>query len=348
MRTQSLIYRLALALGLSIVALISAVVIQATLLFPEHVRTLQDPTETSIRRIALVADGKRAIALLKHWPRVPMRRSQRTILLCDLVENSHSFQSIDFDFEPWNIVSARGADRLFVASLAGDLYCLDPTAAALQPRQLGRHVDDSPTIMECTHDGSIVLVGDVGCISAWSSDTATCLWRRSDIRITGAHFDATTSRLICGRFEGPCVELDRRTGATLRRIGAPRGGALSLEVSADGRYLATLGFDGQYAVTDLETERALWLKPLPIRGIRPRFSPDGKCVLTIAPAPATDVHALATTTGELLAELRGAKAEIAGIEVSASGIVYAWDKSATLTAWDLETSELLWQYNLTS
>ncbi len=60
------------------------------------------------------------------------------------------------------------------------------------------------------------------------------------------------------------------------------------------------------------------------------------------------VHVLPTTTGELLAELRGAKAQIAGIEVTASGIVYAWDISGTLTAWDLATRKLLRQFKLTS
>jgi hypothetical protein len=57
---------------------------------------------------------------------------------------------------------------------------------------------------------------------------------------------------------------------------------------------------------------------------------------------------LSTATGELLAELRGAEAEIVGIEVTTSGIVYAWDASGTLTAWDLATRTLFRQYNLTS
>jgi outer membrane protein assembly factor BamB len=202
-------------------------------------------------------------------------------------------------------------------------------------------------IMECTRDGSMVIAGDGGCISAWAVEAATCLWQRSDIRVCGAHFDET-SRLFCGLSEGPSVELHRQNGATLRTFGALREATLALDVSADGRYLATLGFHGQYVVTDLETGYELWSKSLPQTRVGPRFSPDGKCVLTAAPARAAEVHVLSTATGELLAELRGAEAEIVGIEVTTSGIVYAWDASGTLTAWDLATRTLFRQYNLTS
>ena len=62
----------------------------------------------------------------------------------------------------------------------------------------------------------------------------------------------------------------------------------------------------------------------------------------LSPAPplalgvrAPEVHALSTTTGEPLAELRGARAQIVGIEVTDSGILYAWDATGTLTTWDL-------------
>jgi len=187
-----------------------------------------------------------------------------------------------------------------------------------------------------------------GRISAWSSaTTTTCLWQRSDISVVGAHFDPT-SRLFCGLVDGPCVELDRQTGATLQTFGARREAALALDVSPDGKYLATLGFHGQYAVTDLETGQELWSKHFALTGAGPRFSPDGRCVLTTAPARAPEVHVLSTATGELLAEMRGAKAQIAGIEVTDIGIVYAWDVSGTLTAWDLATRTIVRQFNLTS
>jgi outer membrane protein assembly factor BamB len=343
MRTQTLICRLALAVGLSVVVLVVAVVIQATLLFPEHIQALRDPFEASVRQFVLTAEKERAIALLRHSPKVLPNQPEFTLHRYELAENSYPSHRIDVGFAPWIVAGAGAGERIFVGSREGDIYCFDPRGPATRPRLLGRHPEGSPLILECTHDGSTVIAGDLGCISAWDGETATCLWQRSDIRVAGAHFHVTTSRLYCGLVEGPCVELDRRTGTTLRTFGAHGGSAISLDVSADGKYLATLGFHGQIVVIDLEMGTELWSRRFPMPTAAPRFTPDGKCLLTAAPGRAPALNVLSAATGELLAELQGAKQEQAGIEVTTSGLVYAWDKTGTLTVWDLTTRTLLRQ-----
>ena len=343
-----LLRRLAWAWGLSIVALAAAVVIQAGFLFPQDFQMLSAPHETSIRQFRLMADGKRAIVLLRHSPRALLHEPQFDLHWCELEENHRLMHKIDVGFTPWGAACARGTQQVFVGTREGGLYCFDRIAPASPSRFLGRHVECEPLLLECTPDGSLVIMGDSGCISAWSTPTATCLWQRADINVVGAHFHSATSRLYCGLSSGRCVELSRDTGATLRTIAEHREATLSLDVSADGQYLATLGFHGLYAVTDLASGRESWSKRLPMQGAQPRFSPDGRCVLTPAPAREAAVLVLSTTTGELLAELRGAKAQIAGIQVTTSAIVYAWDHSGTLTAWDLATCKLLRQFKLTS
>jgi hypothetical protein len=348
MRIPLLLRRLAWAWGLSIMALAAAVAIQAGLLFPQDFQMLHEPHETSIRQFRLTADGKRAMVLLRHLPRVLLHEPRLDLHECELEENHRLIHDIDFGFIPWSMACARGTQQVFVGSRDGGLYCFDRISPTSRPRFLGRHVEGAPYLLECTPSGSRVIMGDTGCISAWSTATATCLWHRADINVVSAHFHSATGRLYCELNSGRCVELDWDTGATLCTIAEHREAAQSLDVSTDGRYLATLGFHGLYAVTDLESGREAWSMRLPMQGVGPRFSPDGRCVLTPAPAREAAVLVLSTTTGELLAELRGAKAQIAGIEVTTSGIVYAWDHSETLTAWDLATHKLLRQFKLTS
>jgi hypothetical protein len=347
MQTQPLLRRLAFASALSIAALTAAVVIQATLLFPEHFQTLRDPDEARIRRLSLVADGKRAIALLSHTPRVLLHEPQFKLHSCERAENGPFSRGINLGFAPWIVTGARGSELVIVGSLAGDLYSFDPTSTAPQPRIFGKDVEGFSMVLECNRDGSLVVAANIGHISAWNSKAATRLWHRSDIDVVGAHFHATTDRLFCGLVNGPCVELDCHTGATLQTIGAHREAALSLDVSADGAYLATLGSHGRYVVTELATGNELWSKRFPMTGAGPRFSPDGQCVLTAASARAPAVHIFSTTSGEFLAELRGAQAEISGIEVTPGGTVYAWDTTGTLTAWDLATRAMLRQSSVT-
>lgn len=348
MRSASFIHRFVLALALSTVALTVAVVIQGAFVFPQHFRTLGDPVQTDILQFSLVADGQQSIALLRHSSRTLPHELRCTLQLCELAERKFSSRSIDLDFMPWAVASARGAEQVFIGSTDGSLWCFGLAAPALQPRLLGIHPTGIASVVACTHDGSMLFAANLEGSSAWSRERATCHWQRSDIAVVGAHFHGPTSRLFCGLNTGPCVELDRFTGEIVRTCDSRSEGAISLDVSSDGRYLATLRFHGLCVVTDLEGGRELWSKQFPYPGVGPRFSPDGQFVLTAAAARTGVLNVLAAKTGEPLTELHGAKAEIAGIEVMASGIVYAWDKAGTLTAWELATRTLLRQYNITS
>jgi hypothetical protein len=201
--------------------------------------------------------------------------------------------------------------------------------------------------MECTADASIVVVGNAARTSAWRRETGECLWQRADIEIISAHFHAPTNRLFCGLVGGRGVELDARSGATLDVFETHCSGSISLDVSVDGQRLAVLSHQGQCVVSDLETKQPLWAREIPAPGCDPRFSPDGNSVLMPPQRREPCVHVLSAATGELLRELRGASGEIAGIEVTSGGIVYAWDIFGGVTAWDLASGALVRQFSVT-
>jgi WD40 repeat protein len=98
---------------------------------------------------------------------------------------------------------------------------------------------------------------------------------------------------------------------------------------------------GICGVIDLMTNQRLWSKHLPWPPAGPQFSPDGKLLVTSSPDGVQCVHVLSSATGLVVAELTGMKQAVAGIEITSSGTVYAWDFFGTITAWDLASRRLL-------
>lgn len=342
---RRLIHQITLAFCLSIGMLLAAVGIHSTLLFPAHFQNACLPDQPQIIQFSAMADGQPPIGILRVWPRTLLHEPQFILQKWQAVGRTLSSQRIDVGVSPRVMACAPDANRVFVSSNSGELYFFELTGVTPRPQFLTR-CDGFRSLLTCTHDGSLLIAGSHHGLIAWDPETTTRLWQRSDIEVSAAHLSG--NRLFCGLDAGPCLELDQLTGATLRTVDTRKERIISLTVSADAKYLATQRYHGLCTVADVQVGEELWSKRIPEPGVAPRFSPDGQAVLIAAPARAPVVHVVSAATGHLLAELHGAKAEIAGIDVTNDGIVYAWDTSGTLSVWDLTTRQLLHQRDLTS
>jgi len=339
---KSLLIRLSLAIGLSAAVLAVFIVLQGTLLFPEYVETLRNPTKATVLRLSPSSDGQTTVVLLWHAPRVGLDAVTSTVGVWSVADSGCSFRKLPFAYSPFNAVAARSGRHVFASSKDGRVYALDLASPTSLPRLLGIHNERFLHTLECSHDGSIVIGTDGRILCAWRPIPPGRLWRRDDLDVTCAFFYGQRSRLFCGLTQGDVCELDGLTGATLRTFPSHCSCPLSLDFSADGTRLAALDHNGELVVGDLATNQPLWRRRFrpPVAG--PRFSPDGELVIAPLESRRAALLVLSAATGQQLAELTGAKAQVAGIEVSENGVVYAWSFfSGTVTAWNIASGSLV-------
>gem|GEM_PF-6976980 len=328
---------------MSACALAALIAVQGALFFSQHIEESRNPVQTTVHRLSLSADGRQAGVLLLHVPRTALHAPSNTVGVWDIADSGCSVRKCPLDSSPFNAVLSRTGRRLFASSNDGQLSVCDLPSPASRPRLLGTHDEGFMHTLECTYDGSIVVATNRRILGAWSPDTSECLWRRNDLDLLCACFWGKTNRLFCGLSGGAGCELNGLTGDTLRTFPTHCDLVVSIDVSADGSLLAALNHDGALVVADLATNQPLWRRKFPPPAAKPRFSPDGQLVLTPADSRKPSLLVLTAATGEQRCELKGAKAEIAGIAVSENGVVYAWDTSGAITSWNLSSGALLRQ-----
>ena len=231
MLRNAILCRLLLAAGASLFAVGAAIILQGAFFMPTHVGSIHSPVQMNVHRLSLAGNGRYVVARLVHYSHAAWHGLKQTLHLGELGDENHLPRMLNLDFVPWMAVGARRANLLFVGSQQGDVYWLDLSSPAARPRLLGTLADGCPTVMECTADGSIVIVGNTAHTSAWRRLTGQCLWQRSDLDIISAHSHNPTNRLFCGLVGGHGVELDPQTGATMDVFDTHCSGPFALDVS---------------------------------------------------------------------------------------------------------------------
>jgi hypothetical protein len=332
------------ALGLSAASLAAAVILQGAILFPRQLWTLCEPPKIGILRVMPFSEsGWAAVAVVRNTRRAG--GLYRRVCIQNFASGNARVDRLPFAFALWNAASSRSGDRLFVSTPEGDIYSLDLRSPQSSPQLLGTHPAGSVDL-HCATDGSIAFATNQTVSSGWHFDQLNPSWQRTDIFVTSACFHPASPRLFCGLQTGQALELDPHSGATLREFRAHWTIPIALDVSADGKRIAALGDNGTCVVTDLERNQPLWERRFPLPFVCPRFSADGTLLLTPSPIRAPCVNVVSAQTGEPVKELTGAIAEIAGIAVTSSGLVYAWDAAGAISVWDLSSGALLHQYLL--
>ena len=346
MPLKSLLIRLLLAVGLSAVILIVFIIIQGALFFPEHVKTLRTPAQTTIIRLSPISDGTSAVVLLRHQLCVTDDRLSTSVGVWSFDGGGCSFRKLPLNFTPFDAVGVRTGQRLFVSSQEGRLYVVDLNSPAPQLHLLGIHGEGFMPTLECSDDGSIVFAADRRVLAAWRPDPPALLWRRDDLDVNCACFSGQTSRLFCGMSGGNGCVLDGLTGKTLQAFRVHCSYPFAMDISASEARLAALNGDGTLIVSDLATNQPLWRKEFLRPAAEPRFSPDGEFLAAPSEDGKATLLVLSAATGQLHAELTGATSRIAGIAWLENRVVCAWDDSGTITAWNVTSRSLLRQFSV--
>lgn len=169
--------------------------------------------------------------------------------------------------------------------------------------------------------------------------------------IGGAEFTPDGERLVASSGPPGLVRVfDARTGEVARELGhhAAGGFVVTLDVSPDGKRVATASFDGTAAVLDLAngrptaTMRGHECSPPPVQcwvlGVA--FSPDGSRIATTGSDATTRVWD--ARTGRELHTLRGHEDQTFPVEWSPDGRrLLSGSRDGTTRIWDAETGRLV-------
>jgi hypothetical protein len=204
--------------------------------------------------------------------------------------------------------------------------------------RLGKFVHPHVHVLECSDDGAIVVAAASCNAMAWDAEARKLLWHRSDLEITSGCFTPGGGRLIVGLDTGQIVELDPLSGVEIDRLTRHAGHVASIAIAPQGNCLASVDWHGNLLVTALQTDglrpaSPRWSKRCSKSALRTRFSPDGRALAVPHPSATEDLGLYCALSGERLYALSGTEGVIGGVEISASGIVYAW-KGGDILAWN--------------
>jgi hypothetical protein len=335
---------LAISTALAAAALVAALLSQGLLLFRNPLTNLVEAEPAQIRCLAITDDGRRPLVLVRELSGFP-RALSRYALYCSFERAAVPLPVPLRGLAPFCIAAAPCARFAFFSTSQGALYSFDASADAPQPIYLGKHQESFPTLVACSDDGQILIAANLGSVSGWDRAGPRCLWRRDDIGLHCGAFLPGTHRFMCSGPTGRIVELDSRCGVAVGDIPSHCfNPVIGLDFSADGCQMAAIDGEGTCVVSLLPASQPLWSKQFAPPPVTPRFTPDGRLLVAADPHRLPRVVLLSATSGDLLGELIGAAAEIAGVAVTRQGIVYAWDWSGAVTAWDLSSRAMLFQF----
>ncbi len=319
-----------------------AVFVQVPLLYRHGLTASIPPRPPAIQRITFASDGEQTLLLAKRTVQTQKLYAELAILRGE--DSLASPKTLRAKFAPWLSTSAVQNRLGFVAATNGELYSVDLRQPDPDPRLIGKHHAAYSSLLECSTNGSLLVVGDSATMSGWDTKTGVCLWRRNEQATIAADFLPDSERFFYCRYDGQLLELNARTDAVRQHWNSHCIGARCLVFAKTEQRFAAVDLNYRCVVSELGREAPSWAVQLHVRLAAPRFSPDGKFILIASPTDQSRVVIHSADSGELTGELVGGQGMFIGLAVSPTGIVYAWNDAGTVTVWNLETRALLHQF----
>jgi hypothetical protein len=323
---------------LSLAAVAGAALLHGSLLSRHEIAAVSEDCPCSIGRVSIKDDHASAVVAFTVVD--PLGGAHRHLAgAYDLTAQPPAFEVLCPQLDPWRAVTASGGEHAFISTRDGRLYSLDMRARSGEPLFLGKQDPGHADWLECTPDGSIVVVGWRNLVSVWHRESKRLLWQRADL--TCGTIRAEPNRIVCATEAGEVLEIDLASGRTLRKIAAFEQQQLALAVSPCGRYLASLDYSRHVLISKIHDGSILWSCRC-AEVVGPRFSPDGNFVLVAYSSRSEQLAIHCAATGRKLRRLSGIPEPIRGLAVSGGGIVFAWGDK-TITACNLTTGSIVFR-----
>lgn len=265
--------------------------------------------------------------------------------VCDLSHMGSSPEILCPELTAQRIVGASRAPWIFIATSDNNLYAMDWQRRPSCPVFLGRLDHSYAAVLECSEDGSTVIVASLGITTAWSRERKELLWRREGISPLCGAFHPNGKRFLCGLENGEVLELDARSGVTLRKPVTHTRWVNELAVSPNGTYLASIDLDDRLIVTDLVHGREVWSRylrnfvpgMLPDPTVCPVFTPDGDFLIVSDLAHGQHITIIRSSDGKPMFSFPHSGARLKALAVTKQGELFAWDCDGIVTIWNISS-----------
>lgn len=312
-------YRAALALGVSLGAVVGAVVLQAPLFFADNVARLGEPPAV-ICDVELGPGGRLAVASVVSLETQLDQPGAQELWIADWDAGPLRWQGLKLDLAPWKIAAAPEGSRVFAVSQEGVLLSIDLTVVPPRPTRLGTDAIQFAEALVSSPDGSqVVIVGQQ--VSAWDANRRSLSWRRTDLQARSGAFRPDGRRLCVGLTSGGVLELDVSSGRTLRQLGDDDIQALEIAFAPDGSSLI-LSEGSHYRLVDYPSGETRWrIGATP--PILPRFVHGGRALLAANVLGNAGLLLLDSQSGQRLGDVR-ATSPPRGLLLAADETAFAW------------------------
>jgi len=306
---------------------------------PAEVRRLAEDEDVGVVSCHFLEGGKRAIVLTRPKSSALQAGLPRQVALHDLTGAEPPTVLISATFEPLIATVSTDNRWLFSAGTKGQIQAIDLHAPNRRPRLLGEQGWGYMGKLECTADGSLVVLGGAGGLCAWDTIKQRRLWQRDDLRLACWALVPNLRRCVVQTDDGAIVELDLQSGLALRTVRVHESTYYWAVFSSDARLLALQGLGGELDVVDFATGESIWPATAAPRLAyhAPNaiaFSPCGRLLVTIARNDLSSLAVWSVETGERLCELRGHHEPVTGTSFTQDGRLHSWGLDGTIRTWD--------------
>jgi hypothetical protein len=332
------------ALVVSLLTLVASAAVQGVFFFRRSLQELGQPRLSAVRDVCPIGPGQAAV-LFTVVPDLEKVGLHQFLGIYDESAHRMVLRPLELDIVPWLIGGSASSEKLFVVTRERCLYSMDTHCAASSLQYFGCHEPSPPHMLECSEDGSLVVIASVDIVSGWDTRQRRLLWRRTGLATTAGTFVAGSHRFVCGLECGAMLELDPRTGATRRMVATAGNWVNGLTVSSCETYLAAIDSIGRLSMHDFRTGRELWSRDCAVllggKPVTPRFVPGLEAIVVAYAQRGKRLAVHAAATGKEAAEFQElAGGDVKGLEVTSNGLAYVWDDAGSVTVWEVNSGKV--------
>jgi WD40 repeat protein len=338
------------AMGVSLGTVLALTALLGTVFLPHEIRRQANRNPVCVLRFHRLNDGPaddcssddvrtgRAILLTRAREDGPSGRFVWKVALAGESSWAAERELFPASADPLMTAISRNGSRLFVGNMAGQVFSLRMEATNPTPAPLPRYFDGALGDLCCSADGAILLARGESGACAWNTQTRRLCWSRTDLRLDRWAIDDASRQLLVTTEDRELLELDLRTGQTLRKIETLDCPNVALALSSDGAQIARIGADGRLELIERARGRAAWpAGPMRRASYAPgvlAFSPCGRVLVAGDGADWQTLAVWNVATGERLGELRGHAEPIVALAFFADGRMLTSGLDGAVRIWN--------------
>jgi hypothetical protein len=335
---KSVFIRALLAISISTLAVFGSIAFEGRLIFNGVLSRLSADPICTIEGVSDVDGTDSVVVDMLMTSPTDLAPLQRKLCAYEGPPPAPSFRRLPLRIRPF-LTAVDRQGQVFISTEEGSICSTHIKAQSDVAEQVGSHELRAGQFITCSEDGAIIIAATNNITIAWSSVMRAVLWRRADVTLNCGTFVSDTYRFFAGVETGEVLEIDGRTGDTVRQVVGPSHWLYDLSVSPCGNYCLTMTNYSSLTVVDAHTGRVLWRRDCTFNDLSrnlagaARFLHSGTTMVVALTDKQDELTIVSSRTGDVIRTL-AETSKIRGLHVARDGTIYSWNYWGVLTAWD--------------